>query len=79
VFVVSPDEQYHVAGRRVKAVDTTAAGDAFSGALAVAIGEGQEFRDAVRRAVAASALAVTRMGAQSSLPTRAEVEALLAL
>jgi ribokinase len=78
VFVVQPEGQYHVAGRHVKVVDTTAAGDAFSAALAVALGEGAEFRAAVRWAVAAAALTVTRMGAQSSLPTRAEVEALTA-
>jgi len=77
VFVVTPQGQYRVPGRRVKTVDTTAAGDAFSGARAVAIGEGRELRDAVPMAVAASALSVTRVGAQSSLPSRAEVEALL--
>lgn len=78
VFVVTPETQYHVAGRCMKAVDTTAAGDAFSGALAVGLGEGLEFRAAVRCAVAASALSVTKLGAQSSLPLRADVEALLA-
>lgn len=78
VFVVTPEEQFHLPGRRVKAVDTTAAGDAFSGALAVFLSEGLEFREAVRRAVVASALAVTRMGAQSSLPRREELEAALA-
>jgi ribokinase len=78
VFVVAPEEQYHQAGRRVKALDTTAAGDAFSGAFAVCVGEGMEFRAAVKHAVAASALAVTRLGAQSSLPRREEVEASLA-
>jgi ribokinase len=77
VFVVTPEGQYRVPGRRVKTVDTTAAGDAFSGALAVGIGEGRELREAVPIAVAASALSVTRVGAQSSLPSRAEVEALL--
>jgi len=77
VFVVTPDEQFHVAGRKVEVVDTTAAGDAFSGALAVAVAEGQPFRQAVRFAIAASALSVTRLGAQASLPTRDEVEALL--
>jgi ribokinase len=77
VFVVMPDVQYHVAGRHVKAVDTTAAGDAFSGALAVSVAEGMEFRQAVRFAVCASALSVTRLGAQSSLPGRAEVEKML--
>jgi ribokinase len=78
VFVVAPEAQYRVPGRHVKVVDTTAAGDAFSGALAVANAEGREFREAVKFAVAASALTVTRLGAQSSLPSRAEVEALLA-
>lgn len=77
VLVVRPDEQFRVPGRRVKAVDTTAAGDAFCGALAVRVAEGAEFREAVRFAVAASALSVTRLGAQSSLPSRTEVEALL--
>jgi ribokinase len=77
IFVVTPDEQYHVGGRKVKVVDTTAAGDAFSGAIAVAVAEGRPFREAVRFAVTASALTVTRLGAQASLPTRAEVEALL--
>lgn len=76
VFVVTPEAQFHVAGKKVKAVDTTAAGDAFSGALAVWIGEGLELNEAIRRAITASALSVTRLGAQSSLPTRAEVEAM---
>lgn len=78
VLVVRPEEQFRVPGRRVKTVDTTAAGDAFCGALAVRAAEGAPFKDAVRFAVAASALSVTRLGAQSSLPHRAEVEALLA-
>lgn len=78
VFVVTPELQYHVPGRHVKAVDTTAAGDAFSGALAVAVAEGREFRKAVRFAITASALSVTRLGAQTSLPTRAEVDGLAA-
>lgn len=78
VFVVRPGEQYHVPGRRVKPVDTTAAGDAFSGALAVRIAERAEFREAVRFAICASALSVTRLGAQDSLATRAEVDEALA-
>jgi len=77
VFIVTPGEQYHLPGRHVKAVDTTAAGDAFSGAVAVCVAEGMEFRQAVRFAVCASSVSVTRMGAQPSLPTRAEVEAAL--
>lgn len=60
---------------KVQALDTTAAGDAFNGALAVAFGEGQGLPEAVRFANAAGALATTKLGAQPSLPTRKEVEA----
>jgi ribokinase len=77
-FVVEPGGSYHVPGKRVTAVDTTAAGDTFSAALAVAWAEGRELRAAVEWANAAAALSVTRRGAQSSLPTRAELEAFLA-
>jgi ribokinase len=58
----------------VSPVDTTAAGDAFNGALAVALTEGRELPAALRFANAAAALACTRRGAQASLPTRAEVD-----
>ena len=61
----------------VKAVDTTAAGDCFVGALAVAPGEGHSLATSARFASAAAALSVTRIGAQPSLPTRAEVEEFL--
>jgi ribokinase len=60
---------------RVAAVDTTAAGDAFNGALAVSLAEGLSLGEAVRRAVVAGALSVTRAGAQPSMPSRAELEA----
>lgn len=59
----------------VKAVDTTAAGDCFNGAFAVGLSKGMEEMEAVKFANMAAAISVTRMGAQSSLPTRAEVEA----
>lgn len=59
----------------VTAVDTTAAGDAFNGALAVALAEGRSLAEAVGFAVVAGSLACTRRGAQPSLPSRAEVEA----
>jgi ribokinase len=62
-----------VAAPAVQAVDTTAAGDCFTGALAVALAEGHALPDAVAFACRAAALAVTRPGAQASLPTRAEL------
>ena len=63
----------------IVAVDATGAGDAFVGAITVALLEGMEPSDALRFACAAGAVAATRAGAQPSLPTRAEVEALLAV
>jgi ribokinase len=68
----------HFPGLRVDAVDTTAAGDTFNGALAVALAEGRALPEAVGFANAAAALSVTRPGAQSSIPTRSEVDALVA-
>jgi ribokinase len=62
----------------VTPVDTTAAGDAFLGAFAVATAEGRSVREAVCWGNAAGALATTRLGAQPSLPSREAVEALLA-
>lgn len=62
----------------VDAVDTTAAGDTFCGTLVAALGRGDPLARALREAGAASALACTRLGAQSSIPTRAEVRAVLA-
>ncbi|MDW8320162.1 MAG: ribokinase [Armatimonadota bacterium] len=58
----------------VQAIDTTAAGDAFAGALAVALAEGESVEEAVQFAQRAAALSVTRLGAQPSLPYRAEVD-----
>ncbi|MFN7618625.1 MAG: ribokinase [bacterium] len=63
---------------RVKAVDATGAGDCFVGAICVALLEGMEPEAALRFACAAGAIAATRPGAQPSLPTRAEVEEILA-
>ena len=58
---------------RVEAVDTTAAGDVFNAAVVVALSEGKDLYEAVRFANRASALSVTRMGAQPSAPYRSEV------
>jgi len=62
----------------VKAVDTTAAGDVFNAALAVALSEGTSIPEAMRFANAAAAVSVTRNGAQNSAPDRAEVQRILA-
>jgi len=59
----------------VKAVDTTAAGDTFSGALAVAVTELMDWEQALQFAVQAASISVTRMGAQSSVPHRKEIHA----
>jgi ribokinase len=61
----------------VTARDTTAAGDTFNAALAVALAEDRAMADALRFANAAASISVTRMGAQASIPSRAEVDVLL--
>lgn len=71
-------EAVYVPSFAVAQVDATAAGDAFCGALAAALASGLDMRSALRRASAAGALAVTKLGAEPSLPTRAAVDALLA-
>jgi ribokinase len=63
----------HVAAPVVVAVDTVAAGDCFNGALAVALGEGMAFRDALAFACRAASIAVTRQGASVSMPYRREM------
>ena len=68
----------HVPGFDVEVVDTVAAGDAFGGALAVALAEGGALEDALRYGAAAGALAVTRAGAQEAMPGREEIDRLLA-
>jgi ribokinase len=67
-----------VPGHRVEAVDSTAAGDAFSGALACALARGLALDEAVRYAGLVGALSVTRLGAQPSLPTEEEVRRFVA-
>ncbi|SFQ03818.1 ribokinase [Amycolatopsis rubida] len=71
--VVAEREVAHLPGFRVSPVDTTGAGDTFCGVLAAALAEGRPLREAAERAGAAAALAVTRPGAQSAVPTVAEV------
>lgn len=66
-------------GFRVHALDTTAAGDTFNAALAVALSEGQSMTRALRFANAAAAISVTRFGAQASAPDREETDALVSV
>jgi ribokinase len=69
--------EIHAPGFAVAARDTTAAGDTFNAGLAVALSEGRPLPEALRFANAAAALSVTRMGAQASIPLRAEVDEFL--
>ncbi len=69
VAVTADGASYHPA-LKVQAVDTTAAGDTFLGALATALGEGQSLNEAVRLGIRAAALCVQQPGAQPSIPTR---------
>lgn len=73
VYGLTLSGEFHFPAHQVKVVDTVAAGDTFTGALAALIGEGRSLKDAVEYANAAAALAVTCRGAQPSVPTRAEV------
>jgi ribokinase len=73
------DDPLFIAARTVEAIDTTAAGDAFNGAYAVALAEGARPEDAAHFASTAAALAVTRRGARDSMPFRPEIERLLSL
>jgi ribokinase len=77
-FVAAREGRQRVPGFKMKAEDTTAAGDIFNGALAVALAEGKPLYEAVRFANAAAAISVTRIGAQPSAPRRKEIERLLA-
>lgn len=72
--VLLNDEGFHIIpATKVNAIDTTAAGDIFNGALAVAIAEGKDMLAAVQFACQAASISTTRMGAQSSIPYRSEI------
>lgn len=73
-LIYSDGKAEMVPALKVEAVDTTAAGDVFNGALTVALSEGRSLKEAARFACKASAISVTRVGAQSSAPYRNEVD-----
>ena len=72
-YVMSDDHDELIPGIQVEAIDTTAAGDTFNGALTVALSEHMELREAIKFANAAAAISVTKLGAQTSAPTRDEL------
>ena len=76
-FYSDAGAEIHCPAFPVIAKDATAAGDVFNAALAVALAEDRPITEALRFANAAAAISVTRMGAQASIPTRAEVDQLL--
>lgn len=76
-LVYSDGEAAHVPACKAEAIDTTAAGDVFNGALVVALSEGKSLLEATRFACRASAISVTRLGAQSSAPYRHEIDSLV--
>lgn len=73
-IIATKEETVHINGLNVNAIDTTGAGDAFCGALAVALSSGKELKEAVIYANYAGALATTKIGAQEALPTQEELE-----
>lgn len=77
VWLSEQGQGQRIAGFKVKAVDTIAAGDTFNGALITALLEGKSVAEAVRFAHAAAAIAVTRSGAQPSVPWRGETDSFL--
>ncbi|HVN77457.1 MAG TPA: ribokinase [Terriglobia bacterium] len=76
-WMANRQRSLHFPAHKVAAVDATAAGDTFNGALAVALAEGKSLQEAISFANGAAALSVTRLGAQASVPSRNEVEAFL--
>jgi ribokinase len=79
-LVLDGDEAaVHVPAFKVNAIDTTAAGDAFCGAFAAGLADGRTLSDAVKLGSAAGALATTKLGAEPSLPTRDEIDSLMAV
>ncbi len=75
LLLATKDSKEMIPNNKVKAVDSTAAGDAFTGSLAYGLAKGDSLKDAAVYANAVAAISVTRLGAQSSMPTKEEVDA----
>lgn len=73
-FLKNKNESLHFAAVKVNAIDTTAAGDSFTGGISVALSNGKSIEEAIKFATYVSALTVTKKGAQDSLPDSVEVE-----
>jgi ribokinase len=73
-YLKTRNGDFHVKAPKVRAVDTTAAGDVFNGVLAVELTRGSDWKEAIECACSAASISVTRMGAQASMPFRAEIK-----
>ncbi len=76
-YLITDKEAELVPGFTVSVVDTTAAGDSFNAGLAVSLAKGNDLKESIRYANAVGAMAVTKMGAQSAMPTEAELKAFM--
>ena len=76
-YYTDGERETHVPGIKVKAVETTGAGDAFNGGFATALGEGADIETALKFANCTAAISVTRLGAAESMPTRDEIDAFM--
>ena len=79
VFIGTSNDMFLIPAFKVSSVDSTGAGDVFSGSLAAFLSEGMPIEDAAKMANASASISVTRMGAQMSAPTRKEIESYIAL
>ena len=73
-MIFTSDSQTMIQARKVKAADTTGAGDAYNGALVTGLAEGMTMEQAAELATACSAISVTRVGAQTAVPWRSEID-----
>jgi ribokinase len=78
-LIITKEIAKHIPAFKVNVVDTTAAGDAFIGGFAYALLQGKSLEESVRYGCACGALATTKFGAQSSLPTKEDVERFMSL